>query len=83
VEVCTGQPSPPADIDTINHANWAAMKEEIERVMWGISGRVRDSVTGQPVDARVTVNPPNWFTYTDSLGLLPQERPCRYLCGHS
>ncbi|TSA39948.1 hypothetical protein D4R30_00350 [archaeon] len=68
VEVCDGQPSPPADIDTINHANWSAMKEEIERVMWGISGRVRDSVTGQPVDACITVNPPNWLTYTDSMG---------------
>jgi hypothetical protein len=68
VEVCNGQPSPPSDIDTINHANWAAMKEQIERVMWGIRGRVLDSVTGQPVDARVTVNPPNWFTFTDSMG---------------
>ena len=42
VEVCQGQPSPPSDIDTINHANWTAMKEQIERVMWGISGRVLD-----------------------------------------
>jgi len=68
VEVCGGQPSPPSDIDTINHKNWTAMKEQIERVMWGISGRVLDSVTGQPVSARVIVNPPNWFTYTDSMG---------------
>ena len=68
VEVCDGQPSPPSEIDTINHANWSAMKEQIERVMWGIRGRVLDSVSGAPVDARVTVNPPNWFTYTDSMG---------------
>jgi hypothetical protein len=67
-EVCDGQPSPPSEIDTINHKNWTAMKEQIERVMWGISGRVLDSASGQPVDARVTVNPPNWFTYTDSMG---------------
>jgi hypothetical protein len=44
------------------------MKEQIERVMWGISGRVLDSVSGQPVRARVTVTPPDWFTYTDSMG---------------
>jgi hypothetical protein len=68
VEVCDGQPSPPSDIDTINRANWSAMKEQIERVMWGVSGRVLDSVSGQPVAARVSVNPPNWFTYTDSMG---------------
>jgi len=68
LEVCGGQPSPPSQIDTINHANWTAMKAEIERVMWGIRGRVLDSVSGAPVDARVTVNPPNWFTYTDSMG---------------
>jgi len=68
VEVCDGQPSPVGEIDTINHKNWSAMKEQIERVMWGVSGRVLDSVTGQPVRARVTVNPPNWFTYTDSMG---------------
>ncbi|HTW90242.1 MAG TPA: M14 family zinc carboxypeptidase [bacterium] len=68
VEVCTGQPSDPSQIDTINHSNWTAMKGEIERVMWGIRGRVLDSVTGKPVDARITVNPPNWFTYTDSMG---------------
>jgi hypothetical protein len=68
VEVCGGQPSPVGEIDTINHKNWSAMKEQIERVMWGISGRVLDSVSGQPISARVTVNPPNWFTYTDSMG---------------
>jgi len=68
VEVCNGQPSPPSDIDTINARNWRAMKEQIERVMWGIRGRVLDSLSGAPVDARVTVNPPNWFTYTDSMG---------------
>jgi hypothetical protein len=68
VEVCGGQPSPPSEIDTINHKNWSAMKEQIERVMWGVRGRVLDSASGQPVDARVTVNPPNWFTYTDSMG---------------
>jgi hypothetical protein len=67
-EVCDGQPSPPSEIDTINRANWTAMKEQIERVMWGISGRVLDSVSGEPVSAHVTVNPPNWFTYTDSMG---------------
>jgi len=67
-EVCDGQPSPPSEIDTINRKNWTAMKEQIERVMWGIRGRVLDSVSGQPVDARVKVNPPNWFAYTDSMG---------------
>ena len=67
-EVCDGQPSPVSEIDTINRKNWTAMKEQIERVMWGISGRVLDSVSGKPVRARVTVNPPNWFTYTDSMG---------------
>ena len=68
VEVCEGQPSPPSDIDTINRRNWTAMKEQIERVMWGVSGRVLDSVSGRPVSARVIVNAPNWFTYTDSMG---------------
>jgi hypothetical protein len=67
-EVSDGQPSPPSEIDTINARNWRAMKEQIERVMWGIRGRVLDSVSGTPVDARVTVSPPNWFTYTDSMG---------------
>ena len=67
-EVCDGQPSPPSDIDTINRKNWTAMKEQIERVMWGVSGRALDSVTGQPIRARVTVTPPDWFTYTDSMG---------------
>jgi hypothetical protein len=68
VEVCNGQPSPPSEIDTINHANWTAMQEMIERVMWGISGMVVDSVTDMPVDALVSVDPPDWFTYTDSTG---------------
>ncbi|MEO0081738.1 MAG: M14 family zinc carboxypeptidase [candidate division WOR-3 bacterium] len=68
IEVCNGQPSQPSEIDTINRANWSAMKEMIQRVMWGISGRVTDSLTGQPVDALVSVNPPDWFTYTDSIG---------------
>jgi hypothetical protein len=67
-EVCDGQPSPTSQIDTINRKNWTAMKEQIERVMWGVRGRVLDSVTGQPVRARVRVNPPDWFTYTDSMG---------------
>ena len=68
VEVCNGQPSGAGEIDTINHKNWTAMKEQIERVMWGISGRALDSASGRPVDARVIVTPPNWFTYTDSMG---------------
>jgi len=68
VEVCYGQPSEPSEIDTISHKNWTAMKEMIERVMWGISGRVTDSTTGQPLVARVTVDPPDWLTYSDSAG---------------
>jgi hypothetical protein len=67
-EVCGGQPSPAGEIDTINHKNWTAMKEQIERVMWGLRGRALDSASSLPVSARVTVNPPNWFTYTDSMG---------------
>jgi hypothetical protein len=68
VEVCSGQPSGVGEIDTVNHKNWSAMKEQIERVMWGVNGYVTDSASGRPVAARVTLNPPNWFTYTDSIG---------------
>ena len=68
IEVCDGQPSAPSEIDSINHANWTAMKEEMRRVLWGISGYVTDSISGLPVAARVSVSPPDWFTYTDSIG---------------
>jgi hypothetical protein len=68
VEVCNGQPSQPTQIDEINAENWQAMKEMIERVAWGIGGRVRDSVSGAPLEARVEVTPPDWFTYSDSTG---------------
>jgi hypothetical protein len=68
IEVCDGQPSPVNQIDTINRANWTAMREQIQRVGRGISGYVTDSMSGQPVAARISVNPPDWFTYTDSIG---------------
>ncbi|MBN2538160.1 carboxypeptidase regulatory-like domain-containing protein, partial [candidate division WOR-3 bacterium] len=68
IEVCNGQPSQPSQIDEINAENWLAMKEMIERVMWGISGRVTDSVSGAPLEALVSVNPPDWFTHADSIG---------------
>ena len=68
IEVCNGQPGPPGDIDTICRANWAAMKEMIERVMWGISGQVTDSLSGTPLVGLVAVDPPDWFTYSDSVG---------------
>lgn len=67
-EVCDGQPSQPSQIDTINRANWTAMKEQILRVARGIGGFTTDSLTGLPVSARVVINPPDWFTYTDSIG---------------
>ncbi|HDQ98710.1 MAG TPA: hypothetical protein ENN51_00275, partial [candidate division WOR-3 bacterium] len=68
IEVCNGQPSPPSQIDTINAKNWTAMKEMLERVGWGIGGRVLDSVSGTPLAARIEVTPPDWFTYSDSMG---------------
>lgn len=67
-EVCSGQPSPPSEIDTINRKNWTAMKEQIQRVNRGVMGYVTDSVTGLPLYAMVTVTPPDWFAYTDSTG---------------
>ncbi len=79
IEVCDGQPSPPSQIDTINRANWTAMREQIVRVAWGIRGYVTDSVTGQPVAARIEVNPPGWFTYTDAIGFYHKNlRPGTY-----
>jgi len=68
IEVCSGQPSPPSEIDTINRKNWTAMKEQIQRVNRGVMGYVTDSVSGQPLYALVSVIPPDWFTYTDSTG---------------
>ena len=68
IEVCGGQPSPPSEIDTINHANWTAMKEMIRRVVRGVSGRVIDSVSGKPVEARVELDGPDWFTFSDTMG---------------
>ena len=68
LEVCNGQPSPPGQIDEINAENWLAMQEQLERFMWGISGMVTDSVTDVPLEALVSVVPPDWFTYTDTLG---------------
>ncbi|MEO0073557.1 MAG: M14 family zinc carboxypeptidase [candidate division WOR-3 bacterium] len=67
-EICDGQPSPPSEIDTINRMNWAAMKEQIQRVNRGVMGYVTDSVSGRPLYALVGVNPPDWFTFTDSTG---------------
>ncbi len=68
VEVCNGQPSPIGEIDTINRKNWTAMKEMIERAGWGVRGMVRDSQTGGPIEALVSVTPPDWFVYSDTLG---------------
>ena len=68
VEVCGGQPSPVGEIDTINHKNWSAMKEQILRVTRGVMGYVTDSASGNPLYARVVTTPPDWFTYTDSIG---------------
>ncbi len=68
IEVCNGQPGPPGDIDTICRANWTAMKEMTERVMWGISGSVTDSISGAPLVGLVAFDPPDWITYSDSVG---------------
>lgn len=67
-EICSGQPSPPSEIDTINRMNWTAMKEQIQRVNRGVMGYVTDSASGRSLYALISVNPPGWFTYTDSTG---------------
>ncbi|MFO7638964.1 MAG: M14 family zinc carboxypeptidase, partial [bacterium] len=68
IEVCNGQPSPPSQIDEINAENWLAMQEMIERVGWGVGGRVLDSVSGAPLAARIELTPPDWLTYADTMG---------------
>ncbi|MEO0077679.1 MAG: M14 family zinc carboxypeptidase [candidate division WOR-3 bacterium] len=67
-EVCNGQPSPVGEIDTICRKNWTAMKEQIQRVNRGVMGYVTDSISGQPLYALIVTNPPDWFTYSDSIG---------------
>jgi hypothetical protein len=48
-------------------------------VAYGVSGYVTDSASGSPVPARVVVNPPDWFTFTDSIGYFHKNlRPGTY-----
>ncbi len=68
IEVTGGQPGPPDSIPAICQRDWTAMQEMIERVMWGISGSVTDSISGAPLEARIVFNPPDWFTHSDSVG---------------
>lgn len=62
----TQQPSQQARIDSICIANRRALLDMITLAGYGISGTVRDSLTGEPLFALVQfINPLRWPVYTD------------------
>ncbi|RKX71300.1 hypothetical protein DRP53_02070 [candidate division WOR-3 bacterium] len=64
----TPQPSDPGQIDQICYENRNALLTVGERVKWGIWGYVTDSLTGDPLWARVRIDSPyRWNCYTDSI----------------
>jgi hypothetical protein len=63
----TEQPSPQARIDSICVANRRALLGMIRASRLGVSGVVRDSLTGAPIFARISVDSPlRWDCYTDA-----------------
>jgi hypothetical protein len=62
----TEQPSPQAKIDSICVANRRALLGMIRASRLGVNGVVRDSLTGSPLFARISVDSPlRWDCYTD------------------
>jgi hypothetical protein len=62
----TRQPSPQAKIDSICVANRRALLGMIRACRLGVNGVVRDSLTGAPLFARISVDSPlRWDCYTD------------------
>ena len=62
----TEQPSPQAKIDSICVANRRALLGMIRACRLGVKGIVRDSLTGSPLFARISVvSPLRWDCYTD------------------
>jgi len=63
----TALPSQQAKIDSICVANRRALLAMIRAARRGISGVVRDSLTGAPLFARITIDSPKrWDCYTDA-----------------
>lgn len=61
----TQQPSTRVRVDSICTANRRALLDQIRLAGWGIQGLVYDSLSGQPLFARVELlAPPRWITYT-------------------
>lgn len=62
----TRQPSARPQIDSICVANRRALLGMLERAANGVSGTVRDSLTGLPIPARIAVTAPaGWPVYAD------------------
>jgi len=62
----TKEPTPQAEIDSICVANRRALLGMIQACRLGVSGVVRDSLTGAPLFARISVDSPlRWDCYTD------------------
>ena len=62
----TRQPSQQAGIDSICVANRRALLDMIRACRLGVTGFVRDSLTGSPLFARISVDSPlRWDCYTD------------------
>ncbi len=62
----TREPSTQARVDSICLANRRALLDMSLLAGWGAAGRVYDSVTGEPLFARVEfLDPRRWHTYTD------------------
>jgi hypothetical protein len=62
----TEQPSPQAKIDSICIANRRALLGMTSACLLGVNGVVRDSLTGSPLFARISVDSPlRWDCYTD------------------
>ncbi len=62
----TKEPAPQAEIDSICVANRRALLGLIRACRLGVKGVVRDSLTGSPLFARISVDSPlRWDCYTD------------------
>jgi len=62
----TRQPTAQAQIDSICVANCRALLGMMRACRFGVSGQVRDSLTGAALFARISVDrPPYWDCYTD------------------
>ena len=62
----TKEPAPQAEIDSICVANRRALLGTVRACRLGINGVVRDSLTGSPLFARISVDSPlRWDCYSD------------------